>query len=387
MRYFSFFLLLLSCSSQVFSQRSKFDVSIVLDSNIDETKIFCQYNNGRGEIDVKGGFANKVLNVRGKFYSKFLVFHIEYKTNHQSYDKEYFIGSRPAKIELGFLSSETADNVTTVLAENVIPAYDTIANEFYKNFALFRVNEGKAVADFFEKHRGEVFRNDSLREINKVLFKKLNARAILFLRKDPGNYFSFWYFRDQVIAPSLTFFAKDRGYLKNLLDSMKSIYPKKYIKSIEGRAITNKIQNLININEPPNVNTIAPVFKFTDSNGRKVNLSDCKGKYVLLDFWASWCGPCIRDLPFVKQLREEYPKNKLEIIGISDDRDISILKKAILKYQIPWENFIDKNKRVSNSFGVRAIPVKILINKNGIIVYDSRGNENKAKLVELLNSM
>lgn len=388
MKNIVFILIILVSCSNVFSQEKRFDITVVLDDSIDSEKIFCRYNNGKDDIPVKGAFIKNLLNVKGRFYSKFISFHIEYRIDKQnSYANEFFIDNHPAKIILKFQPDEPDNVLGYKTVVNAMPIYDTVDNIFFKHLALYRIVEAQAVSDFWGKNAAQIFRNDSLRQVSNRLFKNLNTSTISFLRNHSQDYLSFWYFRKQVVESSLSLFANDKPYLKSLLDTMKTIYPKKYVESSEGQLISKLIYNLVSISDPPKLNSVAPGIKFIDINGKKIDLAEHKGRYFLLDFWASWCGPCIRELSFIKQLRNEYSKEKLEIIGISDDRGIDDLKRAILKYGINWTNVFDKNKTILNLFGVRVIPVTILINGEGIIIYDSREKEDKEQLVRLLKGM
>jgi thiol-disulfide isomerase/thioredoxin len=371
--------------TNVFSQKKEFDLTLKLDDSIDAKNISCRYYNGRDEVFINDTFINNSLRLTGRFFSRYVSFHIEYRINNgASFTNEFFIDNTPAKIDLKFQQNEPNNKLRYNTIVNAIPIYDTSKNQFFKELAFYRAIESEAVSDFWQKNAAEIFRNDSIFGISKTLFKKLNNSTISFLRKHPHDYLSFWYFRKQVVEPSLTFFAKEKPYLNSLLDTMKNIFSKKIIESAEGQLTVKHIYNVIAINDPPKLNTTSPWFKSKDITGRQFSINEYRGKYVLLDFWASWCGPCIREIPFINQLRNEYSTDKLEIIGINDDREIDDLKLAIIKYGINWTNVFDIRKKISNLFGIQAIPVTILINSEGNIIYDSRANESKTKLIELL---
>jgi thiol-disulfide isomerase/thioredoxin len=130
-----------------------------------------------------------------------------------------------------------------------------------------------------------------------------------------------------------------------------------------------------------------------------------KGKYVLIDFWASWCVPCRKSMPHVKELYDRYKDKGLEVIGVSDDdRDTAAWVKAVAKDGTGiWHNVLrgldwdklrknEKNdKDISDKFGIHSLPTKILIDRNGMIIgrYD-KGTEEEAaamdkKMAEMLN--
>lgn len=108
-------------------------------------------------------------------------------------------------------------------------------------------------------------------------------------------------------------------------------------------------------------------FQVTDLNGEPLSLEKFKGYVVLLDFWATWCGPCITEMPNVKRTYQKYKNQKFQIIGISLDRGETPLKNYIEKEGIMWPNYYDSSRQVSNTYQVRSIPSTFLIDGNGII--------------------
>jgi len=133
----------------------------------------------------------------------------------------------------------------------------------------------------------------------------------------------------------------------------------------------------------------SPDFTLNGPDGKPFTLSTLKGKYVLIDFWASWCQPCMIEMPNVIDLYKNYKEKGFEIVGISLDRE----KEAWLKtIQIPGLNWIHvwdmegtTPGEVANKFGVTGIPHTILLDKEGkILEVNIRGEALKAKLAELM---
>jgi peroxiredoxin len=114
-----------------------------------------------------------------------------------------------------------------------------------------------------------------------------------------------------------------------------------------------------------------PVFSLTDSSGKKTDLTSLRGKYVFLDFWASWCGPCRQQTPLYKTVYEQYKSDAFEMIGISIDTDADQWKKAIQNDHIPWLNVSGSPEEINaikTTYNISSIPLNFLIDKEGKII-------------------
>jgi len=127
---------------------------------------------------------------------------------------------------------------------------------------------------------------------------------------------------------------------------------------------------------------------FTDLFGHKVDLAAMKGKVVLIDFWATWCGPCIAELPNVLAAYKKHHDKGFEIIGISLDQDEAALKSFIKDNNMPWPQYFDgqgwKNS-IAQKYSVTSIPATYLIGKNGKVVGSNlRGAQLEAEVARQL---
>jgi peroxiredoxin/uncharacterized protein YktA (UPF0223 family) len=133
------------------------------------------------------------------------------------------------------------------------------------------------------------------------------------------------------------------------------------------------------------VGKAAPNFTLTDMDGNEVSLEDFQGKYVLLDFWASWCKPCRNENPNMVKAYKEFGGENFEIVGVSLDKTSEPWLKAVEEDNITWTQVHDPEGDVANTYGVQSIPFTLLLDKEGVIVEKNlRGESLQEKLQEVL---
>jgi len=176
-------------------------------------------------------------------------------------------------------------------------------------------------------------------------------------------------------------FDKDQnfGFYKSTADRISSEWPnsrygKEFIKMVGKMAVTAIGQK-------------APEISLPDQNGDTIKLSSLQGKYVLVDFWAKWCGPCRKENPNVVKAYKKFKGSGFEILGVSLDRNHADWVQAIKDDQLTWKHVSDLKyfeSQAAIDYNINAIPFSILVDPNGVIIAKNlRGSGLDKKLSEI----
>jgi thiol-disulfide isomerase/thioredoxin len=131
-----------------------------------------------------------------------------------------------------------------------------------------------------------------------------------------------------------------------------------------------------------------------DTEGKPFNIEDYKGKVVVLDFWATWCGPCLEELPNMRKLLETRKEQGVEVVGINVDEDRSRLDSFLSTEKLPWKTYLSGNpeKKAFETeavarLGINAIPFIAILGKDGkVAAIHARGRALDAKVAELVGA-
>ncbi|MBV8252065.1 MAG: AhpC/TSA family protein [Chitinophaga sp.] len=278
-------------------------------------------------------------------------------------------------IERGSFELMANDSIKNAVIKNspINDAYHAYQQHFASIDPVMKSLDARWARATDEEKKGTALR-DSLMGVAAPLFEEKKKLQLDFVKAHPESFFSLQALRDYA-GNSI-----DYATILPLFNSLSAA-----TKSTKAGVDFSKRLDIAKLTA---VGAKAPGFTQNDVAGHPVSLSDFNGKYVLIDFWASWCGPCRGENPNVVKVYQQYKDKGFTVLGISLDQNKEAWQKAIEADKLTWTHVSDlkywKNE-VALQYGIRSIPANLLLDKEGkIIAKDLRGEALEKKLAELL---
>ncbi len=310
--------------------------------------------------------------------------------------------------DMGIFQLRLGESQTKIITLPLVPKDNVKLTTTFENYHLSPLFTGTEWSENITKYislfSDFASRQESLSSLQGKVTDDVLMKQYLSFRKpidlfcleavnnDPSNPLNF--ILTSFLAPNMGFKNWD---IQNLfaLQKMSAAYANRYKNSPIATNLVQQVQQIENnYNQYKTLNagkTDAPEIALQNPDGVEMTLSSLRGKYVLIDFWASWCSPCRHENPNVVRLYNQYKDKGFTVMSVSLDSDIGAWKNAIKEDGLVWPNHVSDlsgwDSSMPNLYGFQSIPHTVLVDKEGkIIEAGLRGESLEQKLKELIEN-
>lgn len=270
-----------------------------------------------------------------------------------------------------YLTFIAVPNETMELNGDANESFTITGSKFYKEFReidLAVESAQKELDDFIrslntrmEKGESQEVLMKEYEEKSPILKAKVTNASIDFIKKHPG------YEANVYTIAQLHELEEMEAAIKLLAPAVREGRMKPYYE-VRLNQLREKKESEERAAKMQAAGVEAPNFTLNDLNGQPLSLSSLRGQYVVLDFWGSWCGWCIKGFPKMKEYYAKY-KGKFEILGIDCNDPLEKWKEAVKKHELPWLHVYNtKESKVLSEYAIQGFPTKIVIGPDGKIV-------------------
>ena len=299
--------------------------------------------------------------------------------------------------ELGFLTIEGNNGIPFVLENGAISI--SFNKDSLQNTKIGGTPENNLFQEFTTKNRAVYTKINDFQQANQEKFmtaqaaqdtvtmnelmkgmeniqNELKGIPVEIIKNNPKKYLSILLTENSLMQQFITI-EEAKGYFSN------------FDKKFEKTKPYQSLEKMIKASSSVEIGQKAPDFSAPSPEGTTISLKESLGKVTIIDFWASWCGPCRMENPNVVAMYNELHEKGLNIIGVSLDKDAAKWKEAIEKDGLVWNHISNLKfwqEPIAETYNVKSIPATFILDSNGVIVAkDLRDEELKAKVEELLN--
>ena len=368
------FLVFLSLSTPCIAMTDSTHVKILFETTTEPQSVHIELDNGRGPIEAKINYKDNAFFASTFSEAHYIGVIIRYTAAGKSIcAHRFWVGKGEAEIR--FLAKKTISPACPLDNFKLTNAIDVQYRD--QEFSQFISKETAALDSIAKSAQAKFEGGDTMAYQSEETFKSLVSakkniftRQLTYFQDRPDDEYSFAKFSEMILGYE--------GTLDPSISQVFEAFSQRFRQSPEGQDIIRTIKG-----KTQREGSMALDYKAVDIHGIPFSLSDFKEKYVLMVFWATWCGPCREEIPTIKSLQDTYKNSKkLVIISFAKDDNLSKVKDYIAAKNMDWLQVVN-DTRVVSEYGVWGIPKTVLIDPNGKIVIIEEGS-NISSIVNYL---